>query len=43
MTCTNITNCGSFHCWKCSKHVPLNNAPYCEKCKESVKGQTKLF
>jgi len=35
--------CGLFHCWKCEKHIPLQNAPYCDKCKVLMTGQTKLL
>ena len=43
MTCKDPINCGSFHCWKCEKHIPLKNAPYCDHCKKLMTGQTKLF
>ncbi len=34
--------CGKFHCWKCDKHIPLKEAPYCPKCKKLMTNQTKL-
>ena len=43
MTCKDPKQCGAFHCWKCEKHISLKDAPYCEKCKELMKGQTKLI
>lgn len=43
MTCKNIKECGFFHCWKCSKHILLKNAPYCDKCKKLMTNQTTLF